>query len=247
MQLKTLVTALGGWCALTVAAPALAAPPKVVGNAPSLAPAEVFGPAARITLNRAGTHPRQVFGISVPTRGSTAGERAEQFVRDHAAVLGLVGDVESFEVQSPRLIGPNGPIARTIVRLHQLVDGRRVEGRVLVVTLDAQARAISVTSDLGPVRVPNLALAIDANQAAVIVESRFQVQALSAQAAQVVLADVDGGRVAWKVPTAAIPLVAHFWVWVDAVDGRILRTGPVGPHQGLATIPERMAPEGGRK
>jgi hypothetical protein len=49
-------------------------------------------------------------------------------------------------------------------------------------------------------------------------------------------------RVAWKVPVALIPLVAHFDVWVDAEDGAILRSAPAGRDMPITRLPIKAVP-----
>jgi hypothetical protein len=230
-------------------APALAAAP-IVNAAASPAPASLvsrFGRDVRARLAADGVTPRQLHGLSVPTQGSDLTARAAGFLASHRDVLGLAqGDVEAIDVQSPRLRGPAGEVVRHIVRLRQTVGGLPVEGRVFTVTLDAAMNAIALGSDGGPLQVPrSLAPRLDAAAAGVAVERRFAVRALPANATLVLLpGGADGAtRLAWRVPSAAVPLVAHFIFWVDAIDGTVLRNAPAGPHQGLAHPPQRNAEE----
>jgi hypothetical protein len=195
-----------------------------------------------------GRTPRQVHGLSEATSGPVdPGARAAAFLAAHGDVFHLSGSFEVVEVQSPRLRGAAGVLVRHIVRLRTLLAGIPVEGRAVTVTLDADLRVLAVTADAGLLRPPaTSAPTLDAAAAAARVEARYNVRALPANATKVLLPAGPGGatRLAWKVPTAAIPLVAHFFVWIDARDGSVLKTAPAGPDQGLAQIPERRAEEG---
>ena len=47
------------------------------------------------------------------------------------------------------------------------------------------------------------------------------------------------GRVAWRVPAVLVPLAAHFWVWVDAETGAVLRQAPAGKDQTVTRLEVR--------
>lgn len=245
MQKQLLAAALASACIAGPAGLAHANPPAGIVKDPTplvvtpASPAHPFGASARITWNRAGTFPRQVFGLSLPTRGHDSASRAMNFVREYRGALGLMGDTRLLDLKSPTLHGARDGMRRTIVRLEQTIGELPVEGQHVVVTLDENERVVSVTSNLDPLEVAAVERGISAGDAARITERRFEVKALPQNAVQVVLPVLGRGRIAWKVPTAAIPLVAHFFVWVDAADGSIVHTAPAGPHQGLAAIPVR--------
>jgi hypothetical protein len=249
---RPLLTA-AAFSALLGLGPLASAAPPLVGTsgrgaptAPSASLIQRFGPDIRVRHGEDG-RPRQLHGLSVPTTGADLGARAAAFLKAHRDVLGISCDFEPSETQSPRLRGPSGEVVRHVVRLRMRLAGLPVEGRTATVTLDDRLRVIATTLDdarlLPPANAPER---LDAQASARIVEARYLVRALPANASRVLVPVGSAGdtRRAWKVPTAAIPLVAHFFVWVDAVDGAILRTAPAGPDQGLSHIPERATEEG---
>jgi len=204
-----------------------------------------FGPGVRASFDPSGQYLRQAFGLSEAAAGADAGSRALVFAAKHADLLAQGAGFMLLDVKSPTLRGPNGVVRRDIVRLGHTLRGIPVEGRVTTVTLNGEGRVISFATDAMGHGTPNATTpTLDAAGASRVVETAYRVRALPQNATLVLMPSVGRGassRLAWKVPTVAIALVAHFWVWIDAVDGRVLKHGPMGPDQGLLTIPAHSA------
>lgn len=210
------------------------AAPTPVGGEPaqaSLVRAR-FGEAVEVRWDAARLAPRSLRNLSVPTEGKDAGERAARFIRASRDVFGIgaEGDVRPLETQAPK--------GRAVVRLGATWNGLAVEGRSVVVVLDGAQRVTSVTSDLGPLVVPTPKETISPEAAKAAVAARFAVGATGVPV-KVVVANATAGRIAWRVPTMVLPLTGHFFVWVDAETGAILRQAPAGQDQTLARLPER--------
>ena len=203
-----------------------------------------FGPNVKVTWNASRTAPKRLSGLSIATEGKDPGERARGFMLAHAALLGLEGDVQ---VEDVRVFAPPDAAAGTqpgarlslqSVRLSQVWSGLPVEGRSVVVRLDAAQRVTSVTSDLGPLVVPTPERIVDGASVVAMLRSAYQIVGAS-EPHKVVLALGTGGRIAWKVAVAVLPLQASFFVWVDAETGRVLKEAPAAFDQGLRELPLR--------
>lgn len=206
---------------------ALAAPPT--GSGPEVV--TTLGPAARIARDALTGAPRAISGLSIATVGESPAARALGFVATHRAALGL-GALELAADQTEAL--PSGGHAVTL-RASWL--GAAIEGRSMVVRLDAEGRVRGVTSDLFAVTTPRPAPVVDADQAKAMVLSTFEVVAVG-RATEVVVATAPGAaRFAWRVAAAVIPLQAHFYVWIDQATGAVLRSAPAGLDQGLTRLP----------
>lgn len=200
-----------------------------------------FGPELRVDWNATRTAPRRLTGLRVPTRGEGDGERARGFLLEHRTLVGLDGDVRLLEARAARSLDPAARIAgKRVVRMQQLWQGLPVEGRTVVVRLDEAGRVTAVTSDLGPLDVPAPARIVDVADARAAIARTYETAAIG-EPTQVVLAHGSAGRVAWRFPVALVPLVAHFYVWVDAATGAVLKSAPAGFDQVLTELPLRDA------
>ncbi len=232
---------------LTAAAPALSTPPSSSPSALQSREANLrarFGDAtiARFTPGSADTSvPRSLTGLSVATSGTTLRDRAERFLRANADLFALSAGTDVKATDHTSFARAPGPMAKRpghVVRLRQTYAGLPVEGRDVVVSLDADHRVTSVQSDLGPLVVPTPTRSITAEEATRICLSTFVIAATGAPQ-KVVLANGTAGRIAWRVPVSLLPLNGFHTVWVDVEDGRILREAKVGHDHGLATLPRQ--------
>lgn len=217
--------------------PAVTRPSAGVALADAIA--QRFGANAKVTWNASRTAPKRISGLAVATAGGSPAERATSFVRANATLLGLEGDVKVEEVQ---VFTPPDPAARNAalhtVRMSQLWNGLPVEGRSIVVRLDSAGNVTSLSSDLGPLVVPTPTTLIAAETVVASVKATYQIVGIG-EPQRVVLAIGTGGRVAWKVAVAVIPLQANFFVWVDAESGRVLKEAPAAFDQGMRELPVR--------
>lgn len=222
-----------------VAGGAVAAPPEL-RPAGSLAPAPEavganqlrgrFGPEVRIAWDDAWQAPRRVSGLAVPTQGRDAGARVLGFLA--ATRKDFAAGASAWRVTRVQALPGGGTVVRCAVLLGELP----VEGREVVVQLDAAQRVVRVTRDPGPTQRPATAMTIDAAQASAIAFGRYEVAA-AGKATAVVLASTPGTeRIAWRVPTARLPLSGHFFVWIDAETGATLRTGPAGFDEAMGAL-----------
>ena len=210
------------WSTRPFAAPPTGSGPEVVTT---------FGPAARVARDALSGAPRAISGLSIATVGDSPAARALGFVATHRAALGL-GALEVAADRSETL--PSGGQA---VTLRATWLGAEVEGRSLVVRLDAEGRVRGVTNDLFALTTPWPAEAIDAERAREVVLATFDVAA-AGRPTEVVVATAPGSvRFAWRVAAVVIPLQAHFWVWVDQETGAVLRSAPAGLDQGMTRLP----------
>lgn len=208
--------------------PAVEAAP-VAGLSPelraALAPAGGDGErgAVRAVWHAAGA-PRLLTGLRAATEGAEPLARAAHFLGQHGAALNLPGGLTpvAFETAGHSL---PGEAAFTRVRLVQRVDGVPVLDRSAVLTLDAEGRVRSLSSDAVPLRA--VAPARIAAETAVVLAVEavlgrmdFAVAA-KASARPVVLAVGDEGVAGFEVR------VLHAVVRVDAAAGAVLavRTG----------------------
>ncbi len=229
---------------ILAAAPVMAQPPTVRGQpcGPSrtVTPTvQALGPSAKVTWNATRTAVTRISGIAAATNGATAGERARNFVRTHAAMLGLEGDVAIEEVRE--FTPPDPRIAHkvhTFVRLRPQWNGLAVDGLSLVVRLDGDMRVTSVTSDLGPLDVPTPTRTMTAMDATELVKASYRIVGIDSPE-KVVLVRGTAGRVAWKFTVAVLPLQAQFYVWVDVESGQVLKEVPAAFDQPMQQLPRR--------
>lgn len=200
---------------------------------------QTFAPGAKVTWNASHTAPKRVTGLSVATTGTDAGERAKNFVRTHATLLGLDGDVQVEEV---RVFTPPDPrIAhkiQTTVRLRPQWRGLPIEGRSIVVRIDAEQRVTSVASDLGPLSIDAPERVITAAEAGETLKATYRIVGINTPD-KVVLTVGNIGRVTWKFMVAVLPLQAQFQVWVDVATGEVLREAPGAFDQSMSELPKK--------
>lgn len=212
-----LATALGG---SALAAPA--DPPRALRDA--------FGANVRVLMDDVSGQPRSIRGLSVATSGLDAADRATRFLASQKTALGLQ-HAELAVLRTEKL-----PVGE-VVRFAQKVGDLEVDGRTLAVKLDAAGRVTGLNSDLVPFELQRPKALIGATQAQAAVHARFAVAATGTPR-QVVLVPAPGlARIAWRVPTAVIPLAAHFDVWVDAETGEVLRSSASGKDQPMRSLP----------
>ena len=212
------VVALGGT--------SLATPPDVRDEGLRAA----LGDEIRVTRDALTGAPRALYGLKQPTFGADPAARAMRFLESSRRLLDL-GDSALVAKETRAL--PKGHV----VRFEQTALGLPVEGRSLAVKLDAEGRVTSLTSDLVPFELTRPASQLAPEAVREIARSTFDVAAVGAPT-EVVLVSAPGlARVAWRVPVAVIPLMAHFFVWIDAESGAILRTAPAGLDQPLTRLP----------
>lgn len=218
---------------LLATAPVMAQPPTIT---PSV---QALGPSAKVTWDPSHTAVTRLSGIAAATNGATPGERARNFVRAHAAMLGLEGDVAVEEVRT--FTPPDPAIAHkvhTFVRLRPQWQGLPVDGRSLVVRLDADLRVTSLTSDLGPLAVPTPTRTMTATDAAALLKASYRIVGINTPD-KVVLVRGNAGRVAWKFAVAVVPLQAQFYVWVDVESGQVIKEAPAAFDQVMQQLPRR--------
>jgi len=226
MSLRGWITVLSSIMAL--GSTSFAAPPTVHDTTIEAA----FGPDVRIVRDTLSGSLRAAYGMSVATTGVTPTERALSFVAAWKKTLGLATTaVVLVDVQAL-------PGRGNVVRFRQTtLAGVPVESRTLAVKLGFDGRVNSVTSDIVPFELAQTAQTISAEAAKAAVANHFAV-ALMGTALQVVLvAAPHQARLSWRVPVAVIPLQAHFFVWVDAESGAILREAPAGNDGSMTHIP----------
>lgn len=201
-----------------------------------------FGEAVQVHYHPSRTTPRRISGLRAPTEGHDLGERARRFILAHRDILGLESDVAVEEVRTFTPPDPRMTERWHTVRLAQRWRGLPVEGRQAALRIDGDGHVISLTSDLGPLAISWPERTITAEEAVAQVERRYHSAAIGSPKT-VVVARATLGRVAWKVPLAAIPLQAHFFVWLDAESGEVIKEAPAGFDQIITEPPRR---EGGQ-
>lgn len=191
-----------------------------------------LGDKVRVTRDVLTGAPRALYGLRQPTLGADPAARALRFLESSRRLLDLG---QSGLVHEETRALPRGHV----VRFAQTALGLPVEGRSLAVKLDAEGRVTSLTSDLVPFDLARPAETIAAERAREIARATYEVAAVGVPS-EVVLVSAPGlARVAWRVPVAVIPLQAHFYVWLDAESGAILREAPAGLDQVLTRLPRR--------
>lgn len=236
MTLRTWFSATLGVIAMGTSA--LAAPPLGGGgdplNGPNQALVTAFGPNVRVQRDGFSGALRSLRGLSVPTTGATPTERALGFVMQWRQVLSLGrSEVEVIDVQEL-------PGRGHVVRFQQVVDGVQVEGRSIAVKVGRDDRVNSVVSDLVPFELAPTTPTISTDAAKDAVRSHFDVAMIGRPTQVVSVSAAHLARLAWRVPVAVIPLVAHFNVWVDAETGAILRQAPAGYDMPMTQLPLKV-------
>jgi Zn-dependent metalloprotease len=214
--------------ALATSTPAGATPEST----PTRALISAFGKDLRVTYTPGTSVPRSLTNLSEKTVGTTSAERAASFLSRSRALLGL-SHLEA------RVLETRAAAAGDVVRFALFAGGLEVQDRTLTVKLDAEGRVRTLRSDAVPFTLPQIRAELPSTAAVAAVKARYQVAAAGAPTKVVLAHAADHARVAWRVPVAVIPLQAHFYVWVDAEDGTILREAPAGFDQPLKRIPLR--------
>ncbi len=211
---------------LTISSSALAAPPQLPARRVAFERVvhERFGDAARVRWDRLRNAPRVLRRLTVATVGRDASERALGFVRAHRDLIAPGGAELAVHKVTPRASG-------AVVQLAQRLGGLPVEGAWIAVTLDAAGAVRAVRTDGTPRTLHMPEAVIPAARAGQIVSDRFVVARTGAPT--LVALPLPGGEAvaAWRVPAAVIPLASHFFVWVDAETGAVLRQAPAGKDQ----------------
>ncbi|MFT7578738.1 MAG: Zn-dependent metalloprotease [Myxococcota bacterium] len=233
-------------CCAFLAVLGLVGPPAVhaAPPAPTAVPAKTaiqaqFGADALVRLNTLTGTPRTLRRLSVPTVGATPAERTLDFVGRHRALL--LGDTDASALVVTDVDTRGTDSGRQVVRLAQQVVGLRVEGREMVVVLDADGRVTRVQNDMQALGLDRLethaSRDIGEARAAKAVGDRYAIAGTS-PATKVILPSPAGpARIAYRVPTMVLPLTGHFNVWVDAETGMVLRAMPASTHQALRQLP----------
>ena len=217
---------LGGLVVLT--GTALAVPPDARDTALRAA----LGAKVRVMRDGLSGAPRALFGLASATRGADPAERASRFLEASRRLLDLGTSV--LHATETRAL-PQGHV----VTFRQTALGLPVEGRSLTVKLDAEDRVTAVQSDLVPFLLTRPAVKLSAEAARTVVATHFEVAAVGTPT-EVVLVTAPGlARLVWRVPAAVIPLQAHFFVWIDAESGAVLREAPAGLDQSMRYLPRK--------
>lgn len=224
--MKRIVWALAIGCALGMTG--------VSQGASAAPPAEPFGAGAKVVREPLSGAVRGVFGLKVATEGEDLGRRALGFVEARRRALGL-GEAALIVKGEEAL--PNG--RGHVVRLGQTVLGVPVEGRSLAVRMDGEGNVRGVNSDLVPFSIARPERALDAEAAMAVVRERYEVTHVGRPSEVVLVSAPHVARLAWKVPVAVIPLMAHFWVFVDAESGEVLREALAGHDMPVTRLPRK--------
>lgn len=182
-------------------------------------------PAVRATWSGTAMTPRVVTGMRTATVGATPEARALSFVAAHPELVGVTaGQLGHMETKTSR--------GRTVVRFQQLHQGLPVLDRTLVITLDTSddgpAQVMIVTSDIRTIRGPLPAATVTertardtAIRAAWATPEGTATPDAAARAQQVVVADMTGARVMWRVEVQRRPVVDRIEVLVDGASGDV--------------------------
>jgi len=244
--------ALPALLALALAAPGLA----LAGGPPGDAPAPRL--AAAFDLTALDAESRARFGdqaiarwdtrhgvvrslrrLAVPTEGIDAPARALHFVTAHRDLLAR---------DLPAVFEPTraerSPTGGQVVQLRPRVDGLLVEHAVVAVELDAEGRVRSLRADPLPLGLGPATGDIGAEAARAAATERLGMVAGGATPVIFTLGP-DLARRAYRVPLVAIPMVAHYLVWIDAEDATVLRVAAAGNDQ-VPLSPALFAPSEAR-
>lgn len=231
MTLRRWFTATVG--VIAIGSSALAAPPEHIKDADQ-ALVVAFGPNVRVVRDGLSGAVRSLRGLSVEVQGATPAERALAFVNQWRNVLDLGhSDVTLLDVKAL-------PGRGHVVRFQQVHSGVVVEGRSLAIKVGLDGHVDNVTSDIVPFELPTPASTISAEAAKAAVSNRFAVAMVGRPTKVVNVSAPHLARLAWRVPVAVIPLVAHFYVWVDAETGEILRQAPAGHDMPMTHLPLKV-------
>lgn len=226
MSLRGWITALSSVMAL--GSTSFAAPPTVTDPVVDAA----FGPNVRIVRDTLSGALRAAYGLSVATTGATPTERAQAFIASWKKALGLASSGVVF-IDMKELPGRGH-----VVRFQQTaLDGVPVESRTIAIKLGFDGRVNSVTSDIVPFELTRPARTISPEAAKEAVANHFAVALMGTPRDVVLVAAAHQARLAWRVPVAVIPMQAHFFVWVDAETGAILREAPAGNDGAMTHVP----------
>ncbi len=219
---------------IAIGSSALAAPPdrdQVTGDQALVV---AFGPDVRVVRDGLSGAVRSLRGLSVEVSGATPAERALAFVMQWRNVLDLGrSDVTLIDVKPL-------PGRGHVVRFQQVHSGVEVEGRSLAIKVGLDGRIDNVTSDIVPFELPLPAVTISPEAAKLAVQNRFAVAMVGRPTKVVNVSAPHLARLAWRVPVAVIPLVAHFYVWVDAETGEVLRQAPAGHDMPMTHLPLKV-------
>lgn len=196
--------------------------------------AQTFGPGARIVLAPHTTATvRQLVGLALPTAGATPVERATAFLTAHRDALGL-SHLRYTHRDTTSLPRGMGQVVRFDLSTIENLD---IQDMSLSVRLDLDGRVRSYTSDALPFSLPENGATIDAETALLAAKARYSAASFGMPRLVVQVPMAHHAGLAWRVPVALIPLQAHFFVWVDATTGEVLRDAAAGFDQAVTRLP----------
>lgn len=157
--------------------------------------------------------PTVVTGLRTLTEGSTPAARAEDFLRRHAALVGVAVEDFSVEEVTPSRYG-------TSIRLQQRFAKLPVQGRELVITLDPEGYVTALTSSAAPV-AQLLDARIDEARAHELARKALPGLVVTAEQTAVVLPSTAGGSPARSFLASRPEELRAFRVFVDLHQGTV--------------------------
>ena len=215
-----------------------AGPPTPLGP---VHPAVVtFGENATVELAPHSDTVRRLSNLSIPTTGATPAERATRFLDAHRKALGL-GHVRYQAAETTPLPRASGHVVRFgLTAVTSTFENLEIQDMSVAIRLDREGRVRSVTSDALPFTL-TAPPTITADDAIAATRARYQLATTGTPRLLVTVPAAHHATLVWRVPVALIPLQAHFFVWVDATTGAVLRDTPAGFDQRVTRLPLRPA------
>lgn len=225
----------------TLGTPALAGPPTPLGpNQPPQPGVSTFGPNASIELApHSTTTIRRLTHVAIPTSGATPLERASRFLDAHRGQLGL--DHLRYEHRDTTALPRGlGHVVRFALGVEiSKTEHLEIQDSSLTVRLGPDGHVRAYTSDALPFTRPTSTPTLSAEAAVDAARARYAAMAFGTPRLVVLAPAAHHASLAWRIPVALVPLQAHFFVWVDATTGAIIKDAPAGFDQPIRSLPLR--------
>lgn len=153
---------------------------------------------------------------------------AREIFATHRDLLGLTGrDATRVELVLDKNLGLRRADGR-VLNFRLSLGGIPFERQSVAFRFAPDGRLAEIRMDRTPAAIAMPERPIDADTARIAVETAFGVTHAGRPSLVILSLSPVESRLAWRVPTALIPLVAHHFVWVDAGQGTVMRHEAAG-------------------
>jgi hypothetical protein len=200
-----------------------------------------FGADALLGLD-ADRQVRALRRLGLATNGADPVVFARETFAAHRDLLGLTGrDAVRVDLDLDKNLGLRSADGR-VLNFRLSFGGIPFERQSVAFRFAPDGRLSEIRMDRTPAVIAMPERTFDADAARMAVETAFGVTHAGRPTLVILPMSPVESRLAWRVPTALIPLVAHHFVWVDAADGTVIRHEAAGFDHAHVKLAPRSTP-----